>query len=360
MSWRRRHSFWRLLVALGAGLVLWGNPLTTGSAGAQVSVDCGFGGFAVNKWPTACWRPYAASSPFNRPLPPDPRIVPNSKQIVRKILSMGPVADLVVAPSAGEDWYHPSYYPAPGDPTYTVHCVVYSCEIEGMRVRIPAQARPATGGDGHMAVIDQASGWEWDFWQVRHKPAGGGLVEVSAGGRTSVHGDGLGSDANAGQWGLLGGVIRAQELASGRIDHALFMVVGCTRRAHVYPAGGLAASCDDETNAPAVGQHLQLAMSDAAIDGLAVPEWKKTILTALARYGAFVGDTGGTEAFTFQFESGSTYRSFGVGDPLAAFAAKQTASVTARDGSWYFDLASGVDWSRDLRVLNPCVAEGRC
>ena len=47
----------------------------------------------------------------------------------------------------------------------------------------PAAARAAGGGDGHMAVI-QPDGWEYDFWQVRDRPAGGGTLVVSHGGRT--------------------------------------------------------------------------------------------------------------------------------------------------------------------------------
>ena len=41
------------------------------------------------------------------------------------------------------------------------------------------------------------------------------------------------------------------------------------------------------------------------------PRWKKTILRALATYGAYIGDTGGG-GFNFQFQSGSTYTSFGA------------------------------------------------
>jgi hypothetical protein len=74
-----------------------------------------------------------------------------------------------------------------------------------------------------------------------------------------------------------------------------------------------------------------------------------------------VGDTGGNEAFTFQFESGSTYTSFGVADPLAAFAAaNQGPDVKSVDGKWYFDLGSGVDWAGRLRVVDPCVSEQTC
>jgi Concanavalin A-like lectin/glucanases superfamily len=338
-----------------------GKPEPDDSApGDHASVTCGLGTFRVGLWPSACWRPYADSSPFNRRLPASPRVVANSSDIVRRILGMGPIADMTVAPDTPSDWYHPTYYARPTDPLYTVRCVRYSCEIDGMQVRIPAQARPAGGGDAHMTVVDQATGWEWDFWQVRDKPAGGGTLTISAGGRTAIAGDGLGSDANAGQWGLLGGVIRAQEMEAGRIDHALFMMVGCTRRAYVYPAQGLAATCADQINAPATGQHLQLAMTDTQIDVLAVPAWKKTILRALARYGGFVGDTGGNEAFALQFESGSTYTSFGFQDRMIAFAQRQTSGVSYYNGKWYFDLAGGVDWARYLRVLDPCVARGGC
>jgi hypothetical protein len=318
------------------------------------------GTFGVGSWPGACWRPYADSSPFNRRLPSAPRVVGNSSQIVQRILGMGPIADLVVAPDTSSDWYHPSYYNSPSDPLYTVHCVKYSCELEGLQVRIPAQARPAAGGDGHMTVVDQASGWEWDFWQAQSRPAGGGTLNISDGGRTHITGDGLGSDANAAQWGLLAGVIRAPEMQAGRIDHALFMVVGCTRSGYVYPARGDAGHCSDQTNAPADGQLLQLAMSDSEIAALSVPNWKKTILYALAHYGAYIGDTGGNEAFGLQFESGATYTSFGLPDPLATFAAQQPSGVTNSNGSWYFDLASGVDWANRLRVLDPCTASATC
>lgn len=324
-------------------------------------VFCGLGSFAAGNWPTACWRPYADSSPFNQPLPPAPRLLPNSESIVQRVLGMGPIADLVVAPDTASDWYHPTYYSHSGDPAYVVHCVKYACPIEGLTVRIPVPARPAAGGDGHMTVVDQATGWEWDFWQVAPRSATGGTLTISAGGRTAITGDGLNSQANAGQWGLLGGIIRAQELQAGRIDHALFMMVGCTHSGHVYPAGGNSDICADQANAPRTGERFQLAMSADEIQALAVPEWKKTILRALATYGAYVGDTGGNEAFTFQFESGSTYTSFGVADPLAAFAAtNQGPDVKSVDGKWYFDLGSGVDWAGRLRVVDPCVTQETC
>ncbi|HYV14547.1 MAG TPA: hypothetical protein VE972_00825, partial [Conexibacter sp.] len=89
---------------------------------------------------------------------------------------------------------------------------------------------------------------------------------------------------------------------------------------------------------------------DAQIAALNVPAWKKTILTALAHYGGYVGDTGGP-GFGLQFESSATYTVFGLADPLVAFA--QQNGISSSGGIYVFDVASGVDWARYLRVLTP-------
>lgn len=327
------------------------------------SVNCGLGSFAAGRWPTACWRPYGDASPFNLPVPARPRLAPDGEAMVTRLVDSGPIADLVVAPDTASDWYHPVYFSGQHDPLYTVRCrrAWGTCEVEGMQVRIPAAARPAAGGDAHLAVVDQATGWEYDFWQAEPRPAEGGTLSVSWGGRTEITGDGLGSDATAAQVGLLAGAIRAAEMEAGRIDHALFMTVGCTAHRYVYPASGYGLDCADQEHAPAVGQHFWLDMTDAEIAGLDVPAWKRTILRALARYGAYVGDTGGNESFGFQLESGSTFTSFGVADPMVAFARAQESGVTDRGGGRYdFDLGSGVDWQGRLRVLDPCVARRTC
>ena len=66
-----------------------------------------------------------------------------------------------------------------------------------------------------------------------------------------------------------------------------------------------------------MGQHFFLEMTDAEIEALSVPAWQKTILRAMARYGLYVGDTGGG-GWGVQFESGSSFTSFGQADPWVA------------------------------------------
>ncbi|MEA2448572.1 MAG: hypothetical protein QOG63_504 [Thermoleophilaceae bacterium] len=314
-------------------------------------------------WPGACWRPYADDSPFNLPIPSGAPTGDNSDGIVKQMTGYGPANTLTSHASGADDWAHPVYYSQPGDPEFKVHCVEDwgTCEPEGETVKIPDAARPASAGDAHLTVVDQASGWEYDFWQVRDKPGGGGKMVVSWAGKTRIDGDGLGSAGVAAGYGNLAGLIRAPELAAGKIDHALFLVVKCTSGKTVYPATGTGSVCSrigvGTANAPAMGQRFQLDLSDSEIDGLNVPAWKKTVLHAMAKYGMYVGDTGG-DAWGLQFESPATYQSFGFDDPFVAIGADNGLPTNGRDR--IFDLNDGVNWERHLRVVAPCTAKGSC
>ena len=328
---------------------------------APVSLDsCSWGSFSASRQPGACWRPYGDASPFNTPVAGKP-LASNSAAIVGRLTWASPHPDKVTTGNSGTagDWSHPIYYSQPSDPLYTIDCTEPwgTCEIEGMQVRIPAQAEPAGGSDGHMAVIDQASGWEYDFWQVASKPAGGGTISISWGGRTAIgtaDADGRDSNATAAHFGLAAGVIRPSELAAGEINHALFMVVKCTSGTSVYPAGpGAGSACADKTNAPAMGQHFYLDMTDAEIEALSVPAWQKTILRAMARYGLYVGDTGGG-GWGIQFESGSSFTSFGQTDPWVALgdqlgATKWTDPSSGRSLR-IWDLKNAAPWASKLKV----------
>jgi hypothetical protein len=337
-------------------------PTSVGST----SSSCSNGRLFDGRWPRGCWRPYNSTSPFNQPIPNRARVAPDSRQIVARLLSFGPINNLVAGEAdSPHDFSHPVYFSRRHDPVFTLHCYESSwgrCPIEGKRVRIPNAARPAGGADAHLTVISWASGWEYDFYKVRSKPRGGGRLIFRWGGRTRVGGDGLGSGATASGFGSAAGIIRAAELRAGRIDHALFMVARCDAGRWVYPADKSGSSCARRAIAsagapPPMGARLQLAMSSAEIDALRVPSWKKTILRAMARYGLYLGDTGGG-AWGVQLESGSSYTSFGRADPLVAFA---SSNGWRRAGRRYIgDLRSGIAWRRYLRVIDPCVTRRSC
>ena len=321
---------------------------------------CGFGSFGPDSMPGACWRPYADTSPFNTPIPATAPADPRSAAIVSRILGFGAADHLAVGTAdTTSDWSHPTYSSKSTDPVFTLRCKEPwgTCATEGMQIRVPDAARPAGGSDAHLTVVDQASGWEYDMWAVSSKPRGGGVLEFGWGGRTRIDGDGRNAGATAAHFGLGAGIIRAQELAAGQINHALFMVINCSSGSYVYPALGSGRACASTSEAPPMGSRLQLNMSAAQIDALAVPAWKKTILKAMATYGMYFGDTGGG-AWGIQAESGSTYTSFGKEDAMVTFA--RNNGVPTYNGNYVFNIRDGVDWAKYLRLIPPCTTQGTC
>jgi hypothetical protein len=315
--------------------------------------------------PPGCWRPYAATSPFNIQLPANPQLVANSPAIVSRLLGFGSIEDLVAgkAETANNDYGRPVYFASATDPLYTIHCTEPwgTCAIEGATIHIPQTAQHASGSDGHMSVVDTATGIEYDFWGTGTLPAPGGTLDIAWGGSTSINGNGLGSAATAADFGTYAGIVRLEELQSGQINHALFMYATCDSGTYVYPAAKSGQSCaaigQSNTNAPPMGTRFQLNMTDAQIAALSVPAWKKTILTAMAHYGLIMGDTG--SIWGIKEESADVYTSFGAPDKWLAWAQTQPG-VTSWNGLSYFDLAGGVDWQSRLRVIAPCVSQATC
>lgn len=297
-----------------------------------------------------------------------PTLAQNSAGIVSRIMMFSPrPSNIFISPSPVQDYLHPTFWSDEDDPLYTVHCnrPWGRCSVEGLQVRIPQAAKsPPTNNDGHMTVIEQWNNWEWDFYETQTPlPAGGGTVNIGWGGRTDITGDGLGTgEAVAAEWGNLAGIIRSQEAISGVVNHALFMVLSCGSNSpeFVYPATKGGAFCPDQTNAPPMGTHLWLDLTDPDIDALSIPAWQKMLLKTLHNYGAFMGDTGGA-GFQFQFESPFTYNSFaGRVDPGNAWAQANGWSFNNTYG-WignWSNVPSSV-WTH-LHVLDPCVSRGTC
>ena len=351
--------------AVNATPVASSSPPPTGTCAA-------YGSFTSLSPPGSCWRPYAATSPLNRVVPANPRYYTDatrntdSAKIVARLVSWGSAQSLIAGQTGTGDWWHPLYYSQATDPAYTIHCTKYSgCELEGKVVRIPAGAKPAGGGDGHMSVVDQTTGTEYDMWQAATPSGTGGTLNISFGGITRIDGDGLGSNATAAHFGLAAGIVRGAEMQAGAIAHALFSQIKCTGGYAVYPAaaGTTASSCSTfglaNQDAPPLGARLWLDLTSSQIDALAVPAWKKTLLKAMHDYGIVVGDTnGGHASWGIQAESEQSYASFGRTSYWRTLGA--ASGLGTYSGGYVFDIQSGVDWAGHLHVLDPCVSQGTC
>ena len=100
-----------------------------------------------------------------------------------------------------------------------------------------------------------------------------------------------------------------------------------------------------------MGARFWLQMTEEEIAASGAPEWEQAIARAVARYGAYFGDTGG-DGFAFQAESSVMYTSYGLPDPYEAIAAEYGIG---EDPEWGYGFAfsGAIPWLERLRVIAP-------
>jgi hypothetical protein len=167
------------------------------------------------------------------------------------------------------------------------------------QVPMPNGARPSGGSDATLVVWQRSTDRLWEFWRLR---AGAGGWEASWGGamqhasaKPGVYGAGAWPGAKP-WWGssasslsIAGGVISAEDLRQGQINHALSIAVPHVR-AGVYasPARRTDGAATRQYALPE-GAHLRLD-PDLDLASLAMPRTTRIIATAAQRYGIFVRD----------------------------------------------------------------------
>lgn len=156
-----------------------------------------------------------------------------------------------------------------------------------------------------------------DGWQCSF---GTSSLNCTWGGAFAFGGSGITNNGSTGNHaGYSGGImlITAQELIDGRIDHALAMNTQCLNNPSVYPAdrsnGGTDQSCGG-SGPPSYGDLIHLLWTPAQIAASAYSSECKTILTALATYGAFAKDTGNL-GLSITAQSALSFTALGLPDP---------------------------------------------
>ncbi|MGX7826451.1 hypothetical protein ACTG9Q_15295 [Actinokineospora sp. 24-640] len=158
---------------------------------------------------------------------------------------------------------------------------------------IPRDARVEGGssadGDRHVIVLRTDTCTLYELWHAR--PTGAGWA-AGSGAVFDLRSNALRPDghtsADAAGLPIYPGLARYDEVAAGRIDHALRITVPRTRAAHVWPARHHASARTDPA-LPPMGLRLRLR-GDADLSGLG-PQ-ARVIARALQRHGAIVADNG--------------------------------------------------------------------
>jgi hypothetical protein len=274
-------------------------------------------------------RPFAATSVWNTPIAANPAIDRNSAAMVRSVTASN------TATANLYEYGEPVFTAVAGTPTARVTCTEDwgTCDVEKRTMRIPADARPTSGSDGRMIIVDLVDRVVCDFWQARR--TGAGQWTTSWGTCADLAGTGSGPNGGATGAGInaLTGVVRTFEMRNLHIPHTLSVATN--------------NSCSGQFRAPAVktdgesgrsdcvpeGARLQL---DPSIDVDAIPNMtpgERAVARALQTYGAINRDNCGSN-LCVQFEA-----PFGEADPYPA---------AGFSGDYY--TMPHIPWNR-LRVL---------
>jgi len=342
-----------------------GSDAATDAGGPDCSLA--LGSYSGSNWPPACAPFYAATSFFNTPIPANPTLASNSPTIMsfyagsyNGFKGMGTIN--VGDPNSAAEFGHPVYFGRATDPLFTLHCLNGAmwgmCSFEGTQVHIPNGAAPAGGTDGHLGVIDQTSGNEYDMWQAQRAAVDGGELDCTYGGMSPFVGPGFtvgAGDATASHANLAAGLIRSEELIAGEIDHVLFGTVACCNGQTVGASKTYGGICDTmcaSNQGGALGQVYMLAMTDAEIDALGKSPAGTAILKAMAHYGIVDGDENAWGFLLNAVTPSVSRTSVGGTDPIVAWA-KAQGLPSDGSGGYTIDYGGGIDWATKLVALAP-------
>jgi hypothetical protein len=165
----------------------------------------------------------------------------------------------------------------------------YADESDRGPYPIPPGVKVEGGSDRHAILVDRDACKLYELYALTHTAkgwhAGSGAIwsltsnQLRPAGWTSADAAGL---------PILPGLARYDEVAAGRIDHALRFTVARTRRAYVWPARHFASSLAD-ASLPPMGLRLRLK---ASFNIAGFPPQARVVLQALKQYGMIVADNG--------------------------------------------------------------------
>jgi len=254
------------------------------------------------------WRPFSADSPWNQRIAAGVPSDRESAVLIADFASRGPLHVNI------KDWSIPVYFiEADRTPRHDVGDLrpgIYGSGFAFPRsIPIPdgAVASPPVGedSDNHLCIVDRMQHLEWGMWAARRDRTGRWFTGLGA--VTDLSGTGVAPPwfaagreldshrARASGFPLIAGLILADEIKAGRIDHALvFAYDHCRTGLFIPPAStaqGKVPGTENYRGIP-MGGRIQLDPAwDVEHSGLSAAG--KTIARALQEYGAYCGDYAG-------------------------------------------------------------------
>jgi hypothetical protein len=215
-----------------------------------------------------------------------------SQAYIDNILANG--GDFLHADFGGGGAYGIPYVTVPGSqPKVPISFTAYGDESDPgpypVPLGAPIEGGSASDGDRHVLAIDRDNCVLYELYRAFPRS---GRWEAESGARWNLRSNQLRprgwTSADAAGLPIFPGLVRYDEIARGRIEHALRFTVARTQRAFVLPATHFASTSTDQ-NRPPMGLRLRLR---ANFDLSGFTGQSRIVLQALKRYGMIVADNG--------------------------------------------------------------------
>lgn len=159
---------------------------------------------------------------------------------------------------------------------------------------IPNPPKIEGGGDRHVLMFDKDSCRLWETWATYPGAGNSWTTGVQAGSgatwdmTSNAMRPNTWTSADAAGLPILPGLVRYEEVAAGKVYHAIRVTVPVTQKAFVWPASHQAGSTSS-VSAPPMGAWMRLSPS---INPNSFPASVRPIIVALQTYGAVIADNG--------------------------------------------------------------------
>jgi len=263
---------------------------------------------------TKSWAPvgdesgfFSGDSVWRTPVDSDGEVDPESDKLIAGLVSQVDEArHAMYGPGINSTSYSTPVYTVPVDQARVPVKIDTSTpsNLQGAfsSVPIPADAKPAGGNDRHMVIWQPATDTYWEMWRAErrsdgwHASWGAATREASKNKGYFEQGSWPGAEtywgATSSKLTLAGGLMRTEELANGRIDHALALgLPGLRANTLAAPARRSDGRLSDADSLP-MGARLRID-PDLDLDTLDLPPAVRTMAEAAQRYGMIVHDTSG-------------------------------------------------------------------
>ncbi|MBB5872964.1 hypothetical protein F4553_006398 [Allocatelliglobosispora scoriae] len=170
----------------------------------------------------------------------------------------------------------------------------YASESDRGPYPIPIDAKVEGGrsstGDRHVILVDAPGCRVYELYAAY--PSSDGTWRAGSGAVFDLRSNRLRpagwTSADAAGLSVYAGLVRYDEVAAGRIDHAIRITVPRTRDAYVWPARHQ-ASVRTDAALPPMGLRLRLK---ASVDISRLPAQARVVAAAMQRYGVIIADNG--------------------------------------------------------------------